>query len=389
MGRRVGLALFSLGLLIWLASAPCYAAEYAADQVEEYVQQQFQEQLDASGAQDLFWLLDQDTRDLMGEYGLDEIGPEMVLELDAQQLFELLGKLVVSQLAQPLGVLGVLVGITVLGALVGGIKPAQDKPLSRLYETIAVVAAAVTATGTAAAVISQAAQTVQSTAYFMVSFIPVFAGILTVSGQAVSAGVYHMAVFALCQVISQTAVSVLIPLLGMYLAFSVISGFSSSLSFGKAAEMLKKTTVFLLTFSLTVFIGLLSVQGLVAGQVDQTVSKTAKFLISSFVPVVGSAVSDAFATVKTSLSLLKSCVGAFGILACVMICLPDLMVCLLYMGVFQIAGFAAEILQMGKLGKLYSAVLSVLTIVFSILLSVMMLIVIAAAIMLILGGQTQ
>ncbi len=376
--------IFMLALLLLAFPVPCLAQSG-----DNLLEQQFAEQLEASGAQELVDGLDGDTRALLEDYHLDEISPQSVLEMDSSQLLSLLVQVAQDQVRRPLKLLGTLLAVTVLGALAAAFQPASDKAMARLYENITVLAAAAVSVSSVLEVVRQTAVTVQDGAYFMVSFVPVFAGILTASGQAVSAGAYHVAVFALCQIIAQTAVSVLIPLLDCYLAFSVVAGFSSSLSFGKAAQLIRKGTVFLFTLLLTTLIGLLSLQGLVAGQVDQAVSKTAKYLVSSLVPVVGSAVSDALATVKSCLSLLKSCVGAFGIFAVFAAFLPDLVGCLLWMGTMQVAVFAAGVLGMDKLSKLYEAMASVLTILFSILLSVMLLFIITAAVMMILGGRVS
>ena len=368
--------IFMLALLLLAFPVPCLAQSG-----DNLLEQQFAEQLEASGAQELVDGLDGDTRALLEDYHLDEISPQSVLEMDSSQLLSLLVQVAQDQVRRPLKLLGTLLAVTVLGALAASFQPASDKAMARLYENITVLAAAAVSVSSVLEVVRQTAVTVQDGAYFMVSFVPVFAGI--------SAGAYHVAVFALCQIIAQTAVSVLIPLLDCYLAFSVVAGFSSSLSFGKAAQLIRKGTVFLFTLLLTTLIGLLSLQGLVAGQVDQAVSKTAKYLVSSLVPVVGSAVSDALATVKSCLSLLKSCVGAFGIFAVFAAFLPDLVGCLLWMGTMQVAVFAAGVLGMDKLSKLYEAMASVLTILFSILLSVMLLFIITAAVMMILGGRVS
>ena len=67
---------------------------------------------------------------------------------------------------------------------------------------------------------------------------------------------------------------------------------------------------------MTIFTGLLSIQSVVGSSADTLTSKTAKYVISNCVPVVGGAVSDAYSTVKGSLSLLKNGIGGVGIATC-------------------------------------------------------------------------
>ena len=48
---------------------------------------------------------------------------------------------------------------------------------------------------------------------------------------------------------------------------------------------------------------------------DVTTNKSVKFVVSSFVPIVGTALGEAFGTVHSCAKVLRSGVGAFGILA--------------------------------------------------------------------------
>ena len=55
---------------------------------------------------------------------------------------------------------------------------------------------------------------------------------------------------------------------------------------------------------------------------DNLSMRTAKFIIGSAVPVAGGVLSEALGTLTASVSLLKSSVGIYGVVACVVIFLP-------------------------------------------------------------------
>ena len=55
-----------------------------------------------------------------------------------------------------------------------------------------------------------------------------------------------------------------------------------------------------LGFLMSVFIGVISIQSIVSSAADGLTTKTTKYVVSNFVPIVGGAVSDAYATVLGS-----------------------------------------------------------------------------------------
>ena len=69
-----------------------------------------------------------------------------------------------------------------------------------------------------------------------------------------------------------------------------------------------------------VFVGYLTVSGVIAGSTDAVTVKAAKFTMSSLVPVVGGILSDAAETVLAGARILKNAVGVFGMLAVLCMC---------------------------------------------------------------------
>ena len=66
---------------------------------------------------------------------------------------------------------------------------------------------------------------------------------------------------------------------------------------------------------LTIFTTYISITGVVSGTTDAATLKATKVTISSFVPVVGSILSDASEAVLVSVGLAKNAAGIYGIFA--------------------------------------------------------------------------
>ena len=72
---------------------------------------------------------------------------------------------------------------------------------------------------------------------------------------------------------------------------------------------------------LTVFVGLLSLEGTLSSSVDGLTAKTAKAAVSSFIPVVGRMLGDTVDTVMGCASILKNAVGMVGVIIIIGICI--------------------------------------------------------------------
>ena len=153
----------------------------------------------------------------------------------------------------------------------------------------------------------------------------------------------------------------------------------------KIADSLKSFICWSLGGLLTVFVGILSIQGIVASSADTVSLKATKFLISSVVPVVGGALSDALGSVQSCVKLLKTSVGAYGIIIAVMTFLPLLIESISWLLVTKISQVVAEFLGVGGVTPVLKATSSVLSIILAIILCFMMLIIITTTIMMLLG----
>jgi stage III sporulation protein AE len=95
-------------------------------------------------------------------------------------------------------------------------------------------------------------------------------------------------------------------------------------------ETIKKAATWLLSLSLTIFLGLLSIQTAVNADADSAGLRTIKFVLSSIIPVTGGALSESMTTLTSSLKLLKSSVGMYGVLALGVSALPLVLELLLW-----------------------------------------------------------
>ena len=221
---------------------------------------------------------------------------------------------------KPIKDMVIIAGVVILVGLIKGTAAAEN--FSEPLNIVIGCAVAITVFASSAGVISQGMSAVETTSDFMLALIPVLAGIITAAGNPTLALTYGSFAMAAAQAAAQTAGNIIMPLCGAFSAFGMSASLSPELKLTKLADMIKKLTIGVLSFIAAAFSAVLGLKSLLAGSADTLASKGIKLALSSAVPIVGGALSDAYSSIIGSVSLLKSTVGVFGVIAVVMIDLP-------------------------------------------------------------------
>ena len=118
---------------------------------------------------------------------------------------------------------------------------------------------------------------------------------------------------------------------------------------------------------MTVFMSVLSAQTFVTNSADNVLIRTAKFAVSSGVPIVGGTISDAVNTVHASLSLMHSSIGTYGIAAGIVILLPSLISVVCYRFALTAAEAVSEVFGVKELSTLFRACGAVMSIIMAVI----------------------
>ena len=365
MRRGLRFLFCMLLLLSALALPPVLAEE------EEDTDRLYQEQLEASGAEALFDSLPDGTRELLDKLGISGLDADSLTALQPGTALSELLAMAGSQSGGVLGSCGLLLGIILLCALMDSLKQTVREPaVSDVFGVIC----------------SLAACAAESTSVFMISFVPVYSGILLTSGQALTAASYNTVVLFVAELISLLATKVIVPLMTVSLALGLTGSVSGGLRLEGVGSWINKAAGWLLTITTSLFVGLLSLQGIVGAAADTLAGRAINFSISSFVPVVGGALSEAFNAVKGCLSLLKSTLGGFGILTTVLIAAPPILECVLWSLGLSLCGMAAELFGLSQISTVLKTAQSVVKTLIGVLAACALFMIIATTIVTKAGG---
>lgn len=321
-------------------------------------------------------------RDDLQKIGITSSKPSDLQEFSINTFFEYLFSKVVEIISKPFFSLAGCFAIILICALFDGMKTTM--PNTSFNGVLSVITSICICGVIIMPIIecmSNISQVIKAFGNFMICFIPIFSGVVAVSGGSVSSLGYSATIFTLAQILSVFIVDILLPAIGIFLALSVTGAFNESINISGIISSIKKGVIFVLSLLVTIFIGLFTLQNSIAVSTDSIGLKTGKFLSSSFIPIVGGALGDALSSILSCLLLIKSAVGGFGIMVCLVTLLPPiLMVVFFIFAISLIVGFA-KILNMSFIANMMNAIKDCFSILFAFLICYGILIISTTSIM--------
>lgn len=156
---------------------------------------------------------------------------------------------------------------------------------------------------------------------FMQVLFPAMMVLLAAMGGISSSAIFQPLVLGTMTSVSTIIKDVIIPLIYFSSVIALINNITNKIQISKLAKFMKQFSVVIIGVCFTIFLGIISIQGFTAAQVDGVTIRTAKFAIDSFIPIVGGYLSDAVDTVIGCSMLLKNAVGVIGLIALFVICM--------------------------------------------------------------------
>ncbi|MDF2686048.1 MAG: Sporulation stage protein [Clostridia bacterium] len=160
---------------------------------------------------------------------------------------------------------------------------------------------------------------------FMQSLIPIMAALLGASGNPASGAVGGLVLFTAIEVFSVIINSFIIPCTNMYLSLGVGAGLTGNINLKGISAFLRNAAVICITFILTIFIGIMSLQKVLAMSGDSLTKRALKFAAGSFIPVAGGPIGEGLETVFACAGSLKSSAGVFGLIIIFLIVLAPIL----------------------------------------------------------------
>lgn len=176
----------------------------------------------------------------------------------------------------------------------------------------------------------------------------------------------------------------------MALSFSIliINNISSNINLKRLYNFTKQISVFTVGFLLTVYLGIISIQGIYVTSFDKFSIKTIKFAVD-FIPVVGGFVSDSIEILLSSSYLLKSVLGAAALVILIGICLIPIFKILSIILVYKISSIIVEPISDDNISTYLNEMANLMIIILSSVVAVGIMFFITIAILASIGNVTR
>jgi len=374
-----------LFLLILLLPLRAYAGAHITG-IDNETYEQVDEQLDALGRNELMRQVPREAREYMEDAQLYDLGLETLTRLTPGRFFPALWQMVINALVQPMRALAAMLGIILLCALLESLRTAAwENTLSAVFQTVSVLCILTFIAQPILDLIVGTTNTIREAALFMLSFIPMFSAALVSAGQPITGATYSLFLMGVCQLVARVVAQTLIPMMSIYLALCICGAFVPDMNIVQAAGGIKTAVSWALGLMLTLFVALLSIQSILSSSADGVSVRATKFLIGSMVPVVGSVLSDAFMSAQGYLRLLKTTVGAYGVVVALFIFLPTLVRVTVWYLITKLVAMAGDIVGAGRVSIILRSCSNVLGLLISAILCFALLFIVSTGIVMATG----
>ena len=221
---------------------------------------------------------------------------------------------------------------------------------------------------------------VKETASNLVGFInvliPLLLTLMVYTGNVATSTLIEPIILFICNFTGNIIADVLIPIVLVIVVFLIISKVSEKIQIEKMAKFLKSGVIWFLGIFLTIFVGVVSLEGTLSSSVDGITAKTAKAAVSSVIPVVGKILGDVVDSVLGCGVVLKNAVGIIGVVVIIGICIIPIIKIATLSIIYSLASAVVQPIADEKIVKLLDEMSGVFKLLLAILCSLSVILII-------------
>ena len=201
---------------------------------------------------------------------------------------------------------------------------------------------------------------------FMTALMGIMCYVYGFLGKVGAVGVSVSTLAAVLQAVQMIASYVLFPLTGTVFGLTLAGCLKDAQGLSGISSFVKKTAVFILSASGAAVTLALSLGGVFSAVSDGVLKKSVKFAVGSFVPIIGSSLSEAYDAVFSSINIIKTTAGAGGIGALLLIYVPPFFTLCVTKLLFTCAIFLSDSLGLASQSKLISGCSDIITVMIAV-----------------------
>ena len=292
-----------------------------------------------------------------------------------QAVLGALGKLTGLALRENLSLLAQICGILLLCEILQALSKDKGSEVGRAFSFLSTLALSVmllTMQRDRFTLLNRFFDTVR---LLCLSFLPLMGTLYAMGGNVRTAAVNHGVLSAFLSILETVCAATVLPIAGICLTFALLDAIAGRTQLRGLSSLIKRTYVLGISFLMSLLGFVLSTQSTLAKVGDTLAIRTARFAAGSFLPLVGSSVSESLRTAAASVSYLRGVAGSGAMLVLLFAFLPTFLSVLLTRITFLLGGSIAGMLDceaqgriLAELGSVFGYFLGILAVIFVMLL---------------------
>lgn len=236
------------------------------------------------------------------------------INLSPQELLTAILKYFFLEITANLALLGKLLIIAVICAVLVNLQASfEGGTVAKLAYFVCLLALITVAMGSFKVAVTTGLDSINRMVDFMKLLLPVLLVLLTAMGGLTGAALLQPFLMVFLGLMGAITQGIIFPLIYLTAIISIVNNISDRFKISRLADFIKQLTKVGIGLVLTLFIGVITVEGVAGAVVDGVTLRTAKFVTGAFVPVAGSMFADALDAVMGGSLLLKNAIGLTGV----------------------------------------------------------------------------
>ncbi len=285
-------------------------------------------------------VIDDEVLDILEDIGLQDLNFDNVYNISFENITSFFSVTLKNRVEVCSKVFFELLSVVMLTGIITALF--KDDSDNSLISVLSVIVVTLLTVNTISDTLSSVVSVLEMSGKFMLSFVPIYTLIISLSGNAASALTYNTLVMGLAEFISSVITSGATDLIGAFFCLSVSFSLNSSMNVNRFIAAVNRIVSTVLGLSASLFTGFLGIKNILSMSVDSLSVKGIRFLIGSLIPIVGSSISEAYSSLLGSINLIKGSTAVIGILVIIIINVPVIFETLAYYISFSVLGYVSD-----------------------------------------------
>ena len=346
----------------------------ASDTKDESNKETMLEQQEEFGVGEFIDSAKEYTNDFFDENELNDFFNSAIKgEVDNSSIFKKILSLLGQEFVDSIKAVGSILVIIVIHSILKAISESlENESISKLIYYVQYILIVTIIMSSFSGIVKLVQDTTNNLVGFMNLLVPLLIALMLYTGSIATSGVLEPIILFMINFIGNIIQTIIIPGVLIFAGLVVISKISNNFQIGKLSKFFQSSIIWFLGIVLTIFVGVVSLEGTLSSSVDGITAKTTKAAVSTAIPVVGKILGDAVDTVLGCGIILKNAVGLIGVIVVIAICIaPILKLAILTITYKLLAGICEPIAdknivslieQVGDIFKIFLAILTTISV---------------------------